>query len=170
MLQRSDCLGALFETSHEVRVGGDGFAEDLDGDISLNPRLDRAEDDTLRTLEDLLEESIAPKRLAAQMQSRVLAQDSLLQPDQFGRRVDPEFIGKDLSRALEGRQRIGLTAVSVAGQHQQRPQALPQWVVHQHSLELADRSSGISDRQKRRCPFLLRLQAQVVESGGFGAK
>ena len=77
MLQRSDCLGALFEASHEVRVGGDGFAEDLDGDVSLDPRLDRAEDDTLRTLEDLLEESIAPKRLAAQMQSPVLAQDSL---------------------------------------------------------------------------------------------
>jgi len=168
MLERSDRLGSLLETSYEVRVRGDGFIEDLDGDVSLDARLERAEDDTLRTLENLFEESIAPKWHASQMQSSVLAQDSPLQPDQFRGRVDPEFIGKDLPRALEGRQRIGLTAVPVEGQHEQRPQTFPQWVAHEQSLELSDRRTVVPDRHKRPGPVLLRLQAKVVESVGFG--
>ncbi len=50
-----------------------------------------------------------------------MAQDLLLQLLQVPGRIDPELVGEQLSRALEGAERVRLAARAVQRQHQHRP-------------------------------------------------
>ena len=113
---------------HEGGVPRDVLGEHLDGHVAADVGLDRPEDGSSGTVVDLLQESVAAERLAAEVESGVLFEDPLVESRELGRRVDAELVGQDLPRALIGAQRLGLTPVAVEGRHQQSPEALPEGV------------------------------------------
>ena len=65
-------------------------------------------------------------------------------------------------------QRLGLTPRSVEREHQLAPQALPQRVLRDQRLELADELSAAAELEVGVDPLLERLQAQLLEPADLG--
>ena len=89
-------------------------------------------------------------RRGGHAQRRVVGQDLLLELLQLQSRVEAELVRQPSPDPLVRGERIGLAAVAVQGDHQQRPEALAQRMhVHQR-FELADhRSARHRDRAGR---------------------
>ena len=170
MLQRGDGLSVRCEAPDERRIRGHPFGEDLDGDVSLDPGLDRTEDDARAAFADLLQEAVATQWLTPELEARILPQDPLVEPGEVGRGIHPELVGQDVSGSLEGAQRFGLAVGPVVGQHEEAPQALPQRVVGEQHLQLADGPALATGREQCFHPVLLGLQPEVVEPGRRGGQ
>ena len=65
-------------------------------------------------------------------------QDLVLELLQLTSRVEAELVDQPVPGSLVRRQGIGLAAVAVQGDHQQRPQALAQRMLTDEPFELAD--------------------------------
>ena len=83
MLQGGDRLGIHVEATNELRVGGDGLVDDLDGHVAFDAGLEGPEDGPGGSGVDLLQEPVAAERLSPQIQSGILLQDALVKPDEL---------------------------------------------------------------------------------------
>src|SRR5215218_8060489 len=108
-----------------LEIGGDGFVEDLDGHVAFDAGLEGPEDGAGGPGVDLLQEPVAAERLSPQIQSWILLQDALVKPGELRGGVDAQLVSQDLPDPLVGAQRLRLSPLSVEGQHQETPQALP---------------------------------------------
>ena len=168
MLQGGDGLGIRVEATDELRVGGDAFVEHLDGHVAFDVGLDRPEDDPGGSVVDLLQEPVAAEGLSPQIESGILLQDPFVKPQELRGGVDPQLVRQDLSGPLVGAQRLGLSPLSVVGQHQEAPEALPPGMACQQGLQLPDRPGLGAARQEPFDPDLLSLEAKLIEPGGLG--
>jgi hypothetical protein len=167
VLKRGGCLGLPFESDHELRVGGDAFGKDLDGHVAADMGLDCAEDDADGSVVDLFQEPVPAEWLAPKVEPRILLQNSLVEPRQLRRGIDAELVGEDLSQPLVCIERVRLPALPVEGEHEQPPEALPQWVASDQHFQLADRPRLGAARKEPLDPRLLSFQSEPVEPSGL---
>ena len=168
MLQGGDGLGIRVEATDELRVGGDAFVEDLDGHVAFDVGLDGTEDDPGGSVVDLLQEPVAAEGLSPQIESWILLQDPLVKPQELRGGIDTQLVRQDLSGSLEGAQRLGLSPLSVVGQHQEAPEVLPPGMSCQQGLQFPDRPGLGTARQQPFDPDLLSLEAKLIEPRGLG--
>ena len=91
-----------------------------------------------------------------------------MQPDEAGRRVDPEFVGQELADALEGASASACRPFPVQREHQLLPEPLPQRMPRQQRFELRDRTRRRPRREQRSDSLLLRLQPELVQPSRLG--
>ena len=91
-----------------------------------------------------------------------------MKPQELRGGIETQLVRQDLSGSLEGAQRLGLSPLSVVGQHQEPPEALSPGVSCQQGLEVTDRPSLRSARQQPFDPDLLRLEAELIQARGLG--
>jgi hypothetical protein len=168
MLQGGDRLGIRVEATNEFGVGGNGFVDDLDGYVAFDAGLEGPEDDPGRSRVDLLQEPVAAEGLSPQIQSRILLQDALVKPYELRRGVDAQLVRQDLPDPLVRPQRLRLSPLSVEGQHEEAPQALPPRVSGDQGLQLPDGLGLNAGRQEPFDPGFLSLEAELIESGRLG--
>ena len=72
-----------------------------------------------------------------------MEEDLFLQPAEFGRRIDTEFLPQRSAKAFEATQGVGRTSRPVQRQHQLPDRAFPQRVSVVKLLQLADQLSGL---------------------------
>ena len=168
MLQRRDDLRVGLEGSHEVGILGERRSDDLDGDISAFLWMHASEDGRGRSVTDLLHQPVAAERFTAREQPGILPEDPFVQPGELGRWVDAQLVRQEVPCTTEGCERVGLPAVAIQGEEQQRPQALPEGMLRHQRFEDAGRTSGVAAREQRLASGLLRIQPQVVQPGGLG--
>ena len=80
-------------------------------------------------------------------------------------RVEAELVGQPVPGSLVRRQRIGLAAVAVQGDHQQRPQALAQRMLADESFELADHLARGAEVEPCRELVLDETETDLLEAG-----
>ena len=84
---------------------------------------------------------------------------------QLPSRVEAELVGQPVPDPLVRRQRIGLAAVAVQGDHQQRPQALAQRMHADEPFELADHLARGAEIEPRRELILDETETDLPEAG-----
>ena len=92
-------------------------------------------------------------------------QDLVLELLQLPSRVEAELVGQPVPDPLVRRQRIGLAAVAVQGDHQQRPQALAQRMRADEPFELADHLARGAEIEPRRELVLDETETDLLEAG-----
>jgi hypothetical protein len=92
----------------------------------------------------------------------------LVKLDELRGGVEAQLVRQDLPHPLVGAQRLRLPPLSVQGQHEESPQALPPRVSGDQGLQLSDDSGLNAGRQEPLDPRFLRLEPEVVESGRLG--
>ena len=92
-------------------------------------------------------------------------QDLVLELLQLPSRVEAELVGQPVPGPLVRRQRIGLAAVAVQGDHQQRPQALAQRMLADEPFELADHLARGAEVEPRRELILDETETDLLEAG-----
>ena len=117
---------------------------------------------------DLLQEPVAAEGLSPQFESGILLQDPFVKPQELRRGIDPELVGQDLSRSLEGVEGLGLAPLSIEAQHQKAPEPFPPRVACEKCLQFPDRPGLGAARQQPFDPDLLSLESKLIEPGGLG--
>ena len=176
VLELGDDLRLALEATDEVRMvrelGRDRLDRDLASDLRLGGAIDHAE----RALADLLQEPIAPQRLALEIELGVLAKDPLVQQLEIARRIDAELLRQHGPRPLERRQGLRLPVRSVQGEHQPAPESFAQWVGLRQAFELRDHLDVAAEVEASLDLLLERLQAELLEprdlsgQGGLAAQ
>ena len=92
-------------------------------------------------------------------------QDLVLELLQLRSRVEAELVGQPVPDPLVRRQRIGLAAVAVQGDHQQRPQALAQRMLAHERFELADHLARGAEIEPCRELVLDETETDLLEAG-----
>ena len=164
MLEGRSRLSLLLESPHERRVRSDLLVEDLDRDVAAHTGLDRSEDDPGGTVVDLLQEPVTAERLTPQLEPGVLLQDPLVQPRELRRRIDPELVGEDLPDALIGGECLCLSPLPVEAEHELSPDALPERMLSDQDLGLADDARLLPDRQEGVDAVLTGHQPELIEA------
>ena len=75
-------------------------------------------------------------RRRQRVKGRVVTEDPGLQVAQLRPGLQPQLLGQDPAGVAEGPQRVGLPVLPVAGQHQQRPPPLDEWLAPAQRLDL----------------------------------
>ena len=94
----------------------------------------------------------------------ILSQDCLLELTQGTAGVDPELLDQHPARLLVDLERLRLTARPIERQHQLAAQALPERVLGNERLELADELGVAAEREVRFDPPLERPEEQLLEA------
>ena len=84
-------------------------------------------------------------------------------------RFEAELLDQRGPRVLVGRERVGLAAGAVQGEHQQAAQALAQRMLADERLELGNGLGVAAERELDLEPLLERDEAQLLESGDLVA-
>ena len=79
--------------------------------------------------------------------------------------VEAELVGQPVPDPLVRRQRVGLAAVAVQGDHQQRPQALAQRMLADERFELADHLARGTEIEPRRELILDETETDLARGG-----
>ena len=97
------------------------------------------------------------------LERRILGRDLLLERPQFRAGRQPD-LGQRVDCDLIGAQGLGLPARAAQGEHQEALQSLPERMVDDQPLELADGEPMSTELQLGRPALLDRHQAQFLES------
>ena len=97
------------------------------------------------------------------LERRILGRDLLFERPQVRAGGQPD-LGEHVDRDLVGAQRLGLPPRAAQGEHEETLQPLPERMVDDEPLELADGEQMSAELQLRRPPLLDRHQAQFFES------
>ena len=102
------------------------------------------------------------------LERRVLPQDRPLEPLQLLARLEPELVRQLAPGHPVASQRLGLAAGAVEREHQLAAQALPQRMLGDERLELADELGVTAERQVGVDPLLERRQPQLLQPRDLG--
>ena len=153
--------GLRVEAANELAVVGEARPNDLNRNVALGLRFQRAMHEAQRTRTDLLDQAITTQRLAAEVEAWVLIQDSLLELLHDWRWVEAQLVAQHDPQPLIGAQRVGLPPGAVERDHQLRDQALAQGVPSDEALELRHQLGVPADRKLCVGQILLRAQPQL---------
>ena len=87
---------------------------------------------------------------------------------ELGTGVEAELLGERCPALLEHAQRVGLPARPVQREHQLAPQSLPQRMVGDEHLEIADESLVMGERQLRVDPLLDEGEPHLLQASDVG--
>jgi hypothetical protein len=163
VLQARDDLGLALEPAHEVGVVGEFGMDGLDRDLAAHLGLERPVDQAERPLADLLEQPVAPERLAPHLERGVLPKDPLVQLLERAGGVDAELVGEQLPRPLERPKRVGLAVQAVEREHELAPQPLAKRVGTGEGLELGHRLRVPTELELGRDLLLDGLEPELLE-------
>ena len=177
VFELGDDLRLALEATDEVRMvrelGRDRLDRDLASDHAAGWR-DRPTPNG--ALADLLQQPIAPQRLAREIELGVLAKDPLVKQLEIARRIDAELLRQHGPRPLERRQGLRLSVRSVQGEHQPAPESFAQWVGLRQAFELRDHLDVAAEVEASLDLLLERLEAELLEprdlsgQGGLAAQ
>ena len=97
-----------------------------------------------------------------QVESRILAQDLLVELAERAARLDPELVDEGGPRRLIGLERLGLAPCPVEGEHQLGAEVLAQRMLPGESVELADEVRMSSLRKIPLDPLLEAGKAELL--------
>jgi hypothetical protein len=101
-------------------------------------------------------------------EGRLLAQDPARELPQLRRRLDPELVDEQPSALVVETDRLRLPASPVEGEHQLRPELLPQGMCANELLELADERPVRSELQVGGDSPLERGQPELLQAADRG--
>ena len=119
-----------------------------------------------RPVPEPLTEPVAAQRQSRRLrehQRRVVGEDPPLELHQRRRRVEAELLDEHLAVVAEHAQRVGLATGAVQGDHQLRPERLPQRVLGGERLDLRDHLGGSAARQLGVDEALVGDQPQLLQ-------
>ena len=93
----------------------------------------------------------------------LLAQDRSVQRLELGPRLDPELVDERPAGVVVGGERVSLATRAIEGEHQLRPQALPQGVPAHERLDLGRKLRVDADFEIRRDPVFEHAQAKILQ-------
>jgi hypothetical protein len=105
-----------------------------------------------------------------EIERRILVENPALELPQRQRRLDPERLHERAPRIAVRLQRICLPPRAVQREHQLGTQPLPQRVLADEQLELADQLGAPAEREIALDPLLQRLQPKPVEPLDLGLR
>ena len=109
-------------------------------------------------------------RSAAQVERRILLEDRPLEPLELLARLQSQLLRELAAGLAVGVERLGLPAGAVEREHQLAAQALPQRMLGDERLELADQLGVAAAGQIGVDPLLERRQPQLLETGDLGLR
>ena len=109
---------------------------------------------------------VAVRRRA--LEAGILDEHAALEVLQRRARVDPELVGERAPERLVARERLGLAARAVEGEHLLRAKALAQRVTGDERLELTHHLGVATDREVGLDAPLERREPELLEASGLG--
>ncbi len=96
-----------------------------------------------------------------------LVKNSFLERNELRRRLDPNLVDEVVPQALEGAERLSLTAGAIERHHQLSPESLPEWVLGYRCLTQCDDVRIIAECQPGIEPGFRRGQSQILQPDDF---
>ncbi len=98
----------------------------------------------------------------------VLTKDRLMEFAELRARLDPELLDEGVTSLLVCLERLGLASGPVEREYQAAAQVLPERMLTDECLELADERGMSPEPEFRLDPLLKRREAQLLEPGNGG--